>query len=239
MHHPAMSTEYGRVIVRHLPVLAAVVAVLALTACRALAPGSGPPSPEPVASTGASAAPIVTEATPQPSQCFLGDGIADVPYSDLRGFAAFADRVVIGEVVDVGELQYTTESGERPSCEYVQAAQGVFGVGRMIELRVERTVAGTAEAGDTFTYWLPGGSLGGDTSRPHHFGLDAPDVGDRMLGLLVKVPGDIDIGPGVLEVDAYELFAIADDGRIQTPNPSEVVTTETVDVLLDGLLPAP
>lgn len=231
-------------IVYRVRATAAIAAVVALTACRGLAPASGPPSSEAAASAEAStaatnpdeAATVPTE-TPQPSQCFLGGGIEQVP-SDIRELARFADAIVIAEVVDVGELQYSTESGERPSCEYVQAAQGAFAVGRMIELREQRNVAGRARAAaSTFTYWLRGGTLAGDTSPPHHFGLDTPEVGDRMLAFLLKEPADMDVGSGLLQVDAYELFAIGKDGRIHTPSPGDVVTTDNIDEVVNDAVP--
>lgn len=220
-----------------VPATAAVAAVFALTACRVMSPASGPPAPSAGVSP-AEAATVPTEA-PQPSQCFLEGGIEHVP-SDIRELARFADAIAVAEVVDVGELQYSTESGERPSCEDMQAAQGVFAVGRMIELREQRNVAGRARAAaSTFTYWLRGGTIAGDTSPPHHFGLDTPEVGDRMLAFLLTEPADMDVGSGVLQVDAYELFAIGEDGRIQTPNPGEVVTTDNVDEVVGDAVPTP
>jgi hypothetical protein len=175
--------------------------------------------------------------TPAPSQCFLGGGIADVHYSTLPEFGVNADGIAMAEVVAVGPLSYSTENGERPSCEYLASAQSVFSVGRMIELAVDGTVAGNADVGRIVRYWLPGGDLGSDVSPGHHFGLRAPAVGDRMLAFIIDQPADIDGGAGVLEVDAYELFTIADDGRIITPNPNEKITTENVAAVLEGILP--
>lgn len=221
-----------------LRVAVGAAVVIALSACRVVSPASAPASPREMASAEASR-PATPAGKPQASQCFLGGGVADVAYSDIRELARAADSIAVATVVRVGELQYTTESGERPSCEYIEAAGGVFAVGRMIELRQQRNVAGRSRGGGTFTYWLRGGTLGGDTSPPHPFGLETPDVGDRMLAFLMEEPGDIDMGPGVLRVDAYELFPIGRDGRIRTPRPEERVTTETVDAIVDEVVPAP
>jgi hypothetical protein len=211
-----------------------------LTGCRAVAPASQPAaSATPAsASPSPSPSPSLGTPTPAPSQCFLGGGIADVHYSTLPEFGVNADGIANTEVVAVGPLSYSTENGERPSCEYIAAAQSVFSVGRMIQLAVKDTVAGSAEVGRIVRYWLPGGDLGSDVSRGHHFGLQAPTVGDRMLAFFIDRPVDIDGGAGVLEVDAYELFAIGDDGRIITPNANEHVTTDNVAALLRGVLPS-
>lgn len=216
-------------------VILAVVAVLVLSACRGLAPGADASSPEP-RQPAAVAAP---KATPQPTPCALGGGVADVAYANISELARLADAISIAEVTSVGDLQYTTESGERPSCDYIRDAQGVFSVGRMIELREQRNVAGNPKGTRTFTYWLRGGSLGSDEAPPHHFGLETPEVGDRMLAFLMAEPGDIDVGSGVLQVDSFELFEIGRGGRIVTPNSQEEVTTDNVDAMVDEEVPAP
>ena len=225
--HQHLSSEYGGIAVYRVRVIAAITAIFALTACRALQPASGPSGPA-EGSYSASPEPLATEAaTPEPSRCSLGRGVADVAYGDISDLARVADAIAIAEVVRVSDLRYSTESGERPSCEYIESAQGLFGVGRMIELQQVRTVKG--QPAGTVMYWLPGGSLGGDTSPGHHFGLETPAVGDRMLAFLLSRPGDMDIGPNVLEVNAFELFPIARDGRIITPDPRENVTIDNVD----------
>jgi hypothetical protein len=206
--------------------IAALAVILLLSACRALAPAARP-------------TPEVPAATPQPSVCFLGGGVSEVSYSDISELARSADSIAIAEVVEVGELEYSTETGERPSCEYMAAAQGSFAVGRMIELREARNVAGRARATETFFYWLRGGALGGDTSPGHHFGLHTPKVGDRMLAFLLAEPADLDVGPGVREVHVYELMAIGSDGMIITPNPQESITVDNVDTAVDESVQAP
>ncbi len=215
-----------------------VTAVFALTACARLAPGATRNSAEAASSEPPAVAKPAN--TPVPTDCFLGSGTVDVAYTDISELARVADAISIAKVVGVSELQYSTQSGARPSCDYVNSAQGVFSVGRVITLQEQRNVAGHApSAGSTFTYWLPGGTLGSDTTPPHYFGLATPAVGDGMLAFLVDPPGDMDAGAGVLEVDAYELFAIGRDGRIQTPNANEGLTIDNVDAEVDGVVPPP
>jgi hypothetical protein len=175
--------------------------------------------------------------TPAPTPCFLGGGIADVSYGTLPEFARFADGVAIAEVVDVSPLRYSTEGGERPSCEYLEESGAIFGVGRMIELRVETVVAGSLVIGDPIRYWLGGGLIGEDESTSHHFGLESPEVGDRMVALVIHEGIDLDGGTGALDVNAYELFAIDADGRIITPKPDEFLTVETVKAAFEDQPP--
>lgn len=173
----------------------------------------------------------------QPGQCFLGGGIGDVIYVDMSELAQLADGVAVATVVRVGEVQYSTEDGRRPSCEYAQDAMGVFSVGRIIELAAERAVAGRVP--ETFSYWLPGGTLGSDSSPSHPFGLETPDVGDRMIAFLGSEPVDLDAGPGVLPVHAFELMAIGQDGAIRTPNQEEEISIDTVDAVIDPVVRSP
>lgn len=209
------------------------MAILALTACRAIAPGAVVPTSEPPA---AEPAPRVT---PEPSPCFLGGGVADVIYTDISEYARLAETVSIAKVVAVSDLRYSTESGARPSCDYLQDAQGVVSVGRLIDLQEVRSVGGKGRPAETLTYWLAGGSLDGDTTPPHHFGLEVPDVGDQMLAFVLGAPIDVDPGADTLEVQVFELMAIGRDGRIQTPNPKENLTTEVIGEVLEEAVPSP
>ncbi len=170
------------------------------------------------------------------SQCLVG-GVGHVLYVDATQFARQADAVAIAEVVSVGKLQYSTEAGDRASCENTP---GAVSIGRMIELREVRTVAGPSREGSaTFKYWLPGGTIGAEQSEPHHFGLAVPDVGDHMLAFLGPKAVDLDTGPGVLEVDAFELMPVGDTGQIQTPNASENLSSTNVDAKVDPVVHTP
>jgi len=224
----------------HRFAVTAVLSAILLAGCRALAPGaSGPasdeePTPVPVAAT---AAPTPVEATPTASQCSLGVGIADQRYGGIQELAAFSDGVAVAQVTRVGDLQYSTESGDRPSCEYLAAAQSVFGVGRMLELRIQTPVAGAASRGQIVRYMFPGGTIGQDTSPGHHYGLTLPAVGDRVLVLLTDPPIDVDGGSGELTVDVVEMFAITSRGEVVTPNRDERLTVERVRELVRNVLP--
>lgn len=226
-----------------LVIITLVAAVLA--GCRGLAPGAsgapahGRPTASAVPGAGSSAtAPIVPAShAPDSDECSLGFGIAEHHYPGLRQFAGFSDGVAIAEVVSVSDLQYSTETGERPSCQYIDEAQAVFGVGRMVELRVEAPVAGRGRSGETLRYLFPGGAIGGDSSPGHHYGVPLPAVGDRMLVMLLDPPADVDPGEGVLEVDVLELFQIA-NGRIVTPDRNERVTVDNVRDVVRGAVPS-
>lgn len=222
-----------------------VLVALAMTGCRGLAPGASgagsdghgkPPSASATTSPQIATSPPES-AAPSADECSLGFGIAEHVYPGLREFARFSDGVAIAEVVSVGQLQYSTETGERPSCAYIEEAQAVFGVGRMVVLQVEAPVAGRAHAGETLRYLFPGGTIRDDTSPGHHYGLQLPAVGDRFLVLLFDPPFDADPGEGVLEVNVLELFRIA-NGRVVTPDAAERITENTVRDVVRGAVPS-
>jgi hypothetical protein len=215
-----------------------------LTACRALtpgAPGSGPggpvsPSVAPATFAAGSSSPSVA-----PDTCGLGTAIAEYAYPGLREFASqfrsMSRGIAVTEVVSVGELQYSTESGERPSCDELEAAPAGFTIGRLVEVRVVTPVAGGVKRGQLLSYLYQGGSLGGDSSPGHPFGLGLPSVGDRMLAIVARDPVDADPGIGELPVDVFEMFLITPDGRIVTPDPAERATVDRAPELLRDVVP--
>lgn len=225
-------------------VIAMLVIGMAVSACRGFAPGAsgaanegrgGPPRPSASASADVIASQFASASPSAADACSLGFGIAEHVYPGLREFARLSDGVAIAEVVSVGEPQYSTETGERPSCEYIEEAQAVFSVGRMVELRIEAPVAGRGRAEETLRYLFPGGTVGQDSSPGHHYGFQLPSVGDRVVAFLVDPPFDADPGEGVLEVDVLEMFRIA-RGRVVTPDPNETVTERTLpDVVRDAV----
>lgn len=216
-----------------------------LAACRAVtpgAPGSGASGLASPRAASPSLAASSTPSTPSPGACELGVGIAEYTYPGLRDFVSdFRDMsggVAIAEVLRVGELQYSTESGERPSCDEIAASDAVFGIGRMVEVRVLTPVGGAVEKGQVLSYLYQGGSLAGDSSPGHPFGLELPREGDRMLVLIARQPVDADPGTGELPVDVLEMFLVTPEGRIVTPDPAERVTVERVADLLREVLPS-
>lgn len=229
-------------------VMTMLVIGIALTACRGFAPGAsgaanegrgGPPRPSAGASAEVTASQFASASASAGDECSLGFGIAEHVYPGLREFARLSDGVAIAEVVSVGELQYSTETGERPSCQYIEEAQAVFSVGRMVELRIEAPVAGRGRSDEALRYLFPGGTVGQDTSPGHHYGLQLPSVGQRVVAFLVDPPFDADPGEGVLEVDVLEMFRIA-NGRVVTPDPNERITENTVrDVVRDAVPSGP
>ena len=169
-------------------------------------------------------------------------GIAEYAYPGLRGFVReFRSKsrgVAVAEVVSVGQLQYSTESGERPSCDEVEAAQAVYGIGRMVEVRILTPAGGAVKKGEVLAYLYQGGSLGDDRSPGHPFGLKVPSEGDRMLVLIARSPVDVDPGTGELRVDVLEMFLVTPNGRIVTPDATERVPVDRVADLLRDVLPS-
>lgn len=228
-------------------VITTLLVGIVLAGCRGLAPGASrsasdggggtPPTATTTQSPEVHGSPLESGSPFGADGCALGFGVAEHVYPGLREFARFSDGVAIAEVVSVGDLQYSTETGGRPSCEYIEDAQAVFDVGRMVELRVDTPVAGRGRTGETLRYLFPGGAVGGDMSPGHHYGLQLPKIGDRMLALLLDPPYDVDPGEGVLEVNVLELFRIA-NGRIVTPDSTERVTVNTLRDVVRGAMPS-
>lgn len=219
---------------RRLLITTFLVALLG-SACRGITPGAGSVSP-------AVTPPDAGPSAESPAACELGLGVAEYTYPGLREFVGeFRDLsrgVAVAEVVGVGELQYSTESGERPSCEEIEAARAVFSIGRMVEVRVLTPAGGTARKGEVLSYLLQGGSLGADSSPGHHFGLNVPSVGDRMLVLIAREPVDVDPGSGELPVEVLEMFLISPQDRVITPDRNETIPVDRVRDLLRDVLPS-
>ena len=226
--------------------IATCLFVLLLSACRALTPGD-PGSTEPgIASPSDASSSAAATAVPpamSPGACGLGAGIAEYAYPGLRQFVGefrgLSRGVAIAEVVSVGQVQYSTESGERPSCDELDAAPGMFSIGRIVEVRVLTPAGGAVEKGEVLSYLYQGGSLGRDSTPGHPFGLRTPTEGDRMLVLIAREPIDVDPSSGELGVDVLEMFLITPEGRIVTPDRAERVTVDRVASLLRDVLPSP
>jgi hypothetical protein len=60
-----------------------------------------------------------------------------------------------------------------------------------------------------------------------------------MIAFLGSEPVDLDAGPGVLPVHAFELMAIGQDGAIRTPNQEEEISIDTVDAVIDPVVRSP
>lgn len=225
-------------------ILATCLVVL-VAGCRALAPGAPDSSASGLASPSAAApSAAASDAAPAPSTgaCGLGMGIAEYAYPGLREFVnefrSLSRGVAVAEVVSVGPVQYATEDGERPSCEEIEAAQAVFTIGRLVEVRILTPAGGAVERGEVLSYLYPGGSLGADRSHGHPFGLEVPTEGDRVLVLIARTPVDADPGSGEVPVDVLEMFLVTPQGRVATPDPTERVTVDRVADLLRDILPS-
>lgn len=216
--------------------------LLLLTACRAVAPGA-----QDSAASGLAIPPVASPSaipsSPSTDACPLGVGVAEYVYGGLREFVGefrgMSRGIAIAEVVSVGPLQYSTESGERPSCEEIEDAGAGFVIGRIVEVRVITPAGGSVRKGEVLSFLFQGGSLNGDRSPGHPFGLGVPSEGDRMLVLIAKAPVDADPGPGELPFDVLEMFLVTPEGRIVTPEGTERVTVDGVADLLRDVVPSP
>lgn len=220
--------------------IATCLIVLLGTACRSVTPGA-PVSTEPGAASAVAAPPTASGSRP-PAGCELGTGVAEYAYPGLREFVgefrSLSRGVAVAEVVRVGELQYATESGERPSCDEIRATRGVFSIGRMVEVRVLTPAGGAVSEGEVLSYLFQGGSLGADRSPGHPFGLTVPSEGDRVLVLIAREAIDVDPGSGELGVEVLEMFRINPEGHVVTPDRSERVDVDRVEDLLRDVLPS-
>lgn len=228
---------------RSLPLTTCLLLVL-LSACRGVSPGAPGTSASGLAGRSVpppSASHTVTSSHTPPSNCDLGTAIAEYAYPGLRELVAeyrgLSRAIAIGEVVSVGELQYSTESGERPPCDQVVTAPG-FSIGRMVEVSIATPVAGAVKKGEVLSYLYQGGTLGRDSSPGHPFGLQTPREGDRVLVIVSREPIDADPGTGELTVDVLEMFLITSQGHVATPDPDERVPVARVAELLRDVLPS-
>lgn len=225
--------------------IATFLVILLLTACRGVGPGD-PGSTAPGVASPSQTSPVASAYAAPPSgsgrPCGLGMGIAEYAYPGLREFVGefrnVSRGVAVAEVLSVGPLQYSTESGERPSCDEIEAAPAAFSIGRVVEVRVLTPAGGAVETGEVLSYLYQGGSLGGDSTAGHPFGLRTPREDDRMLALIAREPIDVDPGAGELPVEVLELFLITPQGRVVTPDSGERVTVERVADLLRDVLPS-
>lgn len=223
----------------------AISLVVLLTGCRALEPGAPDSAASGVASPPASSPSVGPSAAPSsapPEACGLGMGIAEYAYPGLREFVRqFGDTsrgVAVAEVLSVGPLQYSTESGERPSCDEIASARAMFSIGRLVEVQLLTPAGGAVGKGEVLSYLFQGGALGGDSSPGHPFGLSVPREGDRMLVLVAREPVDVDPGSGDLPVEVLEMFLITPEGRVVTPDRTERVAVDRVAELLRDVLPS-
>jgi hypothetical protein len=239
MPNLAMPTEDDTVN-RRLTITTCLLIAL-LSACRGVAPGAPGTGASGLAS-GSIPPPSGSDGVAPSPTCDLGVAIAEYAYPGLRElvaeFRSVSRAVAIGEVVSVGELQYSTESGDRPSCDEIEAAPSGFSIGRMVEISIATPVAGAVKKGQVLSYLYQGGSLGRDSSPGHPFGLATPREGDRMLVLISREPIDADPGTGELPVEVLEMFLVTPQGSVVTPDPSERVPVARVAELLRDVLPS-
>ncbi len=202
--------------------LGAVILLMVAAACARLLPGEPAPSESPGSPS----------ALPSPTPCPIGGGAGSFYYGSFEEFAAMTDGVAVVRVVSVGDPQYSTDDGQRPSCDEVADATDAFTVGRLVEVEMVSLIRGAWPAAGNAMYWLPGGTIDGDITTEAGFGLADPVLGELAVAFLLAEPLDLDDGEGSQPVHVGELFAADATGRVLTPDPTELILIEALDELL-------
>jgi len=211
------------------PVLALAIAiVLPLAACGGAAspepPATDPPTPPVAAGTPA--------ATPHGEQQ-VGSSTS-VPYVSIADYATYYDGVAIVRVVDVGAPRWNTPSGERPAEAELHAwlngtVYTPLVIGRAITVELVRQVRGAWPApGQRAVWWVSGGRIGADEVISTGPNLREPAVGE----IAVAFTADEAYSPAIPLRYIGDLFAVDASGRVETFDPSETVTLDTLDQAL-------
>ena len=205
---------------------------LLLLAAGLMAAACGPSGA--ASSGGPLATPSPSPATPAPSP--HGDTLtsgASIGYDGFRDWATASGwgGIAVVRVVGVGPLRWTTRDGARPSeGELHGAPPGLLsrpGIGRLISVREVRTLSGQwLGARDGAVYWRPGGQLGLDIQEEE---IPLPEFIVGQTAIAFVLPQDLDFGNGgPLPVQIGWLFPVDAAGRVQTLDPRETITLDTI-----------
>lgn len=208
-----------------------IVLALALAggACGGMAIPEPPATDPPVS---AQATPGTPAATPHGDQV-VGTATS-IPYESFAQWAGYFDGVAIVRVLDVGAPRWSTPTGERPAEADLHASptDGVprppLVIGRPITVELVRDVRGAWPApGQRAVWWVPGGRIGADELISTGPSLREPRVGE--------------LGVAFTAAKAYlpvpltyigSLFAVDASGRVETFDPTEKITLDTLDQAL-------
>jgi len=220
--------------------LAVLAVVLGLAGCGtagiadqpdATAASSRAPSPSPRASDRGSA--------PSPEGTAHGDTLtvdASIGYSGFAEWASGWSGVALVEVISVGPVRWTTETGRRPEEARLHSApnghEDAPGIGRVIGIRKVQVLKGSwTAASDIARYWRPGGRIAADETV-----VDLPlaefAVGQQAVAFLLPQPDGLGDG-GAIPVEVGWLFAVDDSGLVRTLDPNERVTLDRLPSLLE------
>lgn len=167
-------------------------------------------------------------ATPHGDQ--VGGG-ASIGYVSFREWVASWAGVALVDVVAVGPLRWTTPNGARPSEEVLHTAPAGHdnspGIGRIITVRQARLFSGRwLGPGDTGQYFRPGGQISLDVDVSE---IPLPELTPRQRAIAFVLPAEGDLGSGAPQrVQIAWLFPVDADGRIQTLDPREQITLDTI-----------
>lgn len=211
------------------------LAVAAATAV--LAAGCGSTDARPSISNSAPPSPIA--ATPHGDRV---GGNAVFAYTGFRDWVTdFGSRgVAIVTVTSVGPIRWNTADGGRPSETALHgppAGSGNNGngntpfIGQLVSVEVVRPLTGrwlgSPDAATRGAYWQPGGRLGLDVQE-----VDEPVSFSFVPGqtaVAFLLPQQLDLGyDAPLPVEIGSLFPVDGNGRVETFDPSERITLDTI-----------
>lgn len=213
-----MSSGAGAVS-RRLPLL--VAAALVGAACGPT--GAVPPSSAPAPTSSLSPSPHGDTLTADPS----------IGYDGFREWATGSGwgGVAIAQIVQIGPLRWTTPDGTRPAESVLHGAppdgQDHPGIGRVITVREIQTLTGRwLGPVDGATYFRPGGQLGLDVWKGE-IPLPEFNVGQTVIAFFA--PQEVYLGAGgLLPMQIGWLFPVDAAGRVQTLDPRENITLDTI-----------
>ena len=176
---------------------------------------------------------VVASATPHGDT--LGGG-ASFSYDGFQVWARQSGGVALVRVVDVGPLRWNTEDGTRPPEGALHGpppgphADG-YGIGRLVRVqRIDLLSGRWLGASDSASFWWPGGTLGADVFETE---VQYPQIspGDRAIGFVMPEEGDVGV-TSPIPLQVAWLFPVDGSGRVQTLDPAERITLDTIQSVL-------
>lgn len=155
------------------------------------------------------------------------------------GFAEWASGwsgVALVEVVSVGPVRWTTQTGRRPEESRLHSAPNGHddapGIGRVIGVRKVQVLKGSwTAASDTARYWRPGGRIEADETIVD---LPIPEVAVGQQAVAFMLPQPDGLGDGAaIPVEVGWLFPVDGSGLVRTLDPNERVTLDRLPSLLE------
>lgn len=164
----------------------------------------------------------------------LGGG-PTIGYDSFAVRASGFDGVAVVSIAALGEPEWNTVDGARPSDQALAAAMsGVtqfdYFIGRPVTLELVRMIRGTWTAPETSTvWWRAGGEVGGDSIVIDDLRPPEPKVGQVAVAFTFDAPRMPTPGVALYVAEVYPVQA---DGRLLTPLASEAISLDDVPMLL-------